>query len=96
MMKPSLLLSMGLLFLSATAQKKNKIDPMVAQLNTTKNETITFLNNRYDLDKKTALQIWDFAEVGYKENKSAALHVQHLKEAGFKVETGVALSLIHI
>ena len=90
MRKPTLLLSMVLLFLSATAQKKNKIDPMVAQLNTTKNETITFLNNRYDLDKKTALQIWDFAEVGYKENKSAALHVQHLKEAGFKVETGVA------
>ena len=90
MMKPSLLLSMVILFLSATAQKKNKIDPMVTQLNTIKNETITFLNNRYDLDKKTALQIWDFAEVGYKETKSAALHVQHLKEAGFKVETGVA------
>lgn len=63
---------------------------MVTQLNTIKNETITFLDNRYDLDKKTALQIWDFAEVGYKETKSAALHVQHLKEAGFKVETGVA------
>ena len=29
MMKPSLLLSMVFLFLSATAQKKNKIDPMV-------------------------------------------------------------------
>ena len=90
MMKPTLLLGMGFLFLSATAQKKNKIDPMVAQLNTTKNESIAFLNKRYDLDKKTALQIWDFAEVGYKETKSAALHVQHLKEAGFKVETGVA------
>ena len=90
MMKPSLLLSMVFLFLSATAQKKNKIDPMVAQLNTIKSETISFLDNRYNLDKKTALQIWDFAEVGYKETKSAALHVQHLKEAGFKVETGVA------
>jgi len=90
MMKPTLLLSMVVLFLSATAQKKNKIDPMVAQLNTIKSETISFLDNRYNLDKKTALQIWDFAEVGYKETKSAALHVQHLKEAGFKVETGVA------
>ncbi len=90
MMKPSLLLSMVFLFLSATAQKKNKIDPMVAQLNTIKSETITFLDNRYNLDKKTALQIWDFAEVGYKEVKSAALHIQHLRDAGFTVETGVA------
>ena len=81
-MKPTLLLSMFILFLSATAQKKNKIDPMVAQLNTIKNETITFLDNRYDLDKKTALQIWDFAEVGYKETKSSALHLSliHISE----------------
>jgi aminobenzoyl-glutamate utilization protein B len=90
MLKPTLLLGMGILFLSASAQKKNKIDPMLAQLNTMKTETINFLNDRYDVDKKTALQIWDFAEVGYKETKSAALHVQHLKDAGFKVETGVA------
>ena len=48
------------------------------------------MNASYDADKKTALQIWDFAEVGYKEVKSSALHVQHLKEAGFTVETGVA------
>ncbi|MCX6331338.1 MAG: amidohydrolase [Bacteroidetes bacterium] len=89
-MKPIFIV--GLLFCSffTYAQKKNKIDPNVAQLNETKNETITFLNNRYDLDKKTALQIWDFAEVGYKETKSSALHVQHLKEAGFTIETGVA------
>ncbi|MGI9137556.1 MAG: amidohydrolase [Sediminibacterium sp.] len=90
MLKPTLLLGMGILFLSASAQKKNKIDPMLAQLNTMKTETINFLNDRYVVDKKTALQIWDFAEVGYKETKSAALHVQHLKDAGFKVETGVA------
>lgn len=44
----------------------------------------------YESDKKTALQIWDFAEMGYKETKSAALHVANLKSAGFTVETGVA------
>ena len=90
MMKPTLLLGMGFLFLSASAQKKNKVDPILAQLNDNKSQAINSLTNRYEVDKKTALQIWDFAEVGYKETKSAALHVQHLKEAGFTVETGVA------
>ena len=82
----------AMLFLSfgAWAQKKTKLDPATAQINTNKETAIAALNNAYDADKKTALQIWDFAEVGYKETKSAALHVQHLKEAGFKVETGVA------
>jgi aminobenzoyl-glutamate utilization protein B len=68
------------------AQKKTKVDPVEA----TKEAAINALNGSYEADKKTALQIWDFAEVGYKEVKSAALHVQHLKEAGFTVETGVA------
>ena len=39
---------------------------------------------------KTALQIWDYAEVGYQETRSSALLQQHLKEAGFSVEPGVA------
>ncbi len=77
-----------LLFISfgAWAQKKTKLDPIQAS----KEAAINALNESYEADKKTALQIWDFAEVGYKEVKSAALHVQHLKEAGFSVETGVA------
>ena len=90
MIKPTLFLGMGFLFLSATAQQKNKVNPMLAQVNTNKTEAIHHLDTRYDEDKKTALQIWDFAEVGYKETKSAALHVQHLRQAGFTVETGVA------
>jgi len=82
----------GLLLASLTslAQKKSKLDPSAAAVNANKEATIKALNANYDADKKTALQIWDFAEVGYKENKSSALHVQHLKDAGFTVETGVA------
>ena len=72
------------------AQKKNKVDPATQQINANKEATLAALNNAYEADKKTALQIWEFAEVGYKENKSAALHVQNLKAAGFTVETGVA------
>lgn len=37
-----------------------------------------------------ALQIWDWAEMGYKEEKSAALLQQTLEEAGFEITTGVA------
>ena len=44
----------------------------------------------YDVYKKTALQIWNYAEVGYKEVKSSALLQQLLRDKGFTVETGVA------
>ena len=86
------ILMIGLLFstVAASAQKKSKPDPMEAQINLSKTAVINTLNNSYEADKKTALQIWNFAEVGYKETKSAALHVQNLKAAGFTVETGVA------
>jgi aminobenzoyl-glutamate utilization protein B len=37
-----------------------------------------------------ALQIWNFAEVGYQEEKSSALLQQQLRAAGFDVKAGVA------
>jgi len=45
---------------------------------------------KYDEYKKIALQIWDYAEVGYKEEKSTALLQQELKNNGFTVQAGVA------
>lgn len=48
------------------------------------------------LDAKTdhygnlAHQIWELAELGYKEDKSSALLQQELKQAGFTIENGVA------
>jgi aminobenzoyl-glutamate utilization protein B len=89
-MKHFLICGLVLVALNSNAQKKTKLDPSVAALNATKDAAIKSLTANYEADKTTALQIWDFAEVGYKENKSAALHIQHLKEAGFTVETGVA------
>ena len=89
-MKHFLICGLMLVALSSIAQKKNKLDPAAAAVNANKEAALKSLTTNYDADKKTALQIWDFAEVGYKENKSAALHVQHLKDAGFTVETGVA------
>ena len=35
-------------------------------------------------------QIWEFAEVGYKETRSAALLAGELKKAGFQVQEGYA------
>jgi len=84
------MLSLVLLSVQVIAQKKSKIDPATQQVNANKEAAMVALSNAYEADKKTALQIWEYAEVGYKEVKSAALHVQHLKDAGFTVETGIA------
>ena len=89
-MKRILIASLVLLSMQLMAQKKNKIDPATQKVNANKEAALKALSNAYEADKKTALQIWDYAEVGYKEVKSAALHIQHLREAGFTVETGVA------
>ena len=89
-MKRFLIGGLALVALNSNAQKKTKLDPTAAAVNANKEAVIKSLTANYEADKTTALQIWDFAEVGYKENKSAALHVQHLKDAGFTVETGVA------
>jgi aminobenzoyl-glutamate utilization protein B len=37
-----------------------------------------------------AMQIWNFAELGYQETKSSTLLQKILKDAGFKITTGVA------
>jgi aminobenzoyl-glutamate utilization protein B len=39
---------------------------------------------------RVARQIWEWAEVGYKEEKSSALLASELQKAGFKVTKGVA------
>lgn len=89
-MKRILMMSLVLLSVQVIAQKKSKIDPANQQVNANKEAVLVALSSAYEADKKTALQIWEYAEVGYKEIKSAALHVQHLKDAGFAVETGIA------
>ncbi len=53
-------------------------------------EAINNLQEQYNNYKNIALQIWDYAEVGYKEVKSSALLQQTLQQAGFKVTANVA------
>ena len=46
-----------------------------------KNESATTIQAGYDAYKKIALGIWDYAELGYKENKSTAAFVELLEGA---------------
>ncbi|MDP3394279.1 amidohydrolase [Sediminibacterium sp.] len=79
-----------LITMNSYAQKRSSPNTAETAINNAKAAAIQFLEGSYAADKRTALQIWDYAELGYKETKSAALHIQNLKEAGFTVETGVA------
>jgi aminobenzoyl-glutamate utilization protein B len=63
-MKRILLLACVLFSLQVVAQKKTKADPATQQVNANKEAALAALNNAYEADKKTALQIWEYAEVG--------------------------------
>ncbi|MFM1794115.1 MAG: hypothetical protein RL642_500, partial [Bacteroidota bacterium] len=71
----------------AYAQKKKTVVPANEPLNT---ESMKMLDGGYEQYKQVALQIWDHAELGYKEVKSSALLQETLKKEGFSVEPGVA------
>ena len=75
-----------LFFGSGSAQKK----PAPVNNTAVKTEAITDIQSKYDDYKKIALQIWDYAEVGYKEVKSSALHQKTLQDNGFSIQAGVA------
>jgi aminobenzoyl-glutamate utilization protein B len=81
------LLLIILLFVFSTLQAQNKTANAADALKT---ETDQSIQSKYNDYKKIALQIWDYAEVGYKEMKSSALHQQTLKDNGFDVKAGVA------
>ncbi|MEY3177803.1 MAG: hypothetical protein RJB42_44, partial [Bacteroidota bacterium] len=55
-----------------------------------KTESMKMIDGGYDQYKQVALQIWENAELGYKEVKSSALLQETLKKEGFSVESGVA------
>jgi len=75
------------LFLNVSAQKKKTV---INPNEVLKNEAISDIQSKYADYRKIAFQIWDYAEVGYKEVKSSALHQKTLQEAGFTVQAGVA------
>lgn len=72
--------------ISSHAQKKS---PAVNN-DAVKTLAMADIQARYEEYKNTALQIWNFAEVGYKEVKSSALLQKTLQDNGFTVQAGVA------
>jgi aminobenzoyl-glutamate utilization protein B len=71
---------------SANAQKKNAKNPNDAL----KEQAKADIQTKYTEYKDIALQIWNYAEVGYKEVKSSALLQKTLSDNGFTVQAGVA------
>lgn len=57
---------------------------------TLKKRALTNLDKNQDGYQKIALQIWDYAEVGFKEYKSTILLQKELQRNGFRIDTGVA------
>ena len=78
------LLSLALLF-NCQAQNKNS-----KSIELLKNETAAAIQSGYDEYRKIALTIWDYAELGFKENMSSELLQNTLRKNGFSVETGVS------
>src|SRR5690348_16363771 len=62
----------------------------IAQDSALKTRAIADIQSHYNDYKTIALQIWDYAEVGYKEVKSSALLQKTLTDNGFSVKAGVA------
>jgi aminobenzoyl-glutamate utilization protein B len=55
----------------------------------TRSNILKTLDSRAPRYAQMGRQIWEFAELGYKETKSSALLQAELRQAGFKLETGV-------
>lgn len=72
---------------SLLAQKPNAASDSKARL---KSEAAADIQAGYNDYKKIALQIWDYAEVGYREIKSSALLQETLQKNGFTIRSGVA------
>jgi len=62
----------------------------VASAQKTKPEIVKAIDVKSAQYSTIAKQIWDYAEVGYKEVKSSALLQETLASEGFKIEKGVA------
>jgi aminobenzoyl-glutamate utilization protein B len=79
----TLLLCGWLVITAAQAQKA----PANAKLKT---QAIADIQAQHEAYKQIALQIWGYAEVGYKEKESSALLQKTLTDNGFSVQAGVA------
>jgi len=75
-----------LFVLNLIAQKKST----TKSIELIKKEAIQEIQTNHDQYKEIAMQIWNNAELGFKEIKSTALLQEKLKQEGFSIESGVA------
>jgi aminobenzoyl-glutamate utilization protein B len=78
------------IFFSASFYNASSQNKSIAGIEKLKEEAIRNIQSGYSVYKGIALQIWDYAEVGYKEEKSSALLQKTLRENGFDVKANVA------
>ncbi|MBS1946801.1 MAG: amidohydrolase [Bacteroidetes bacterium] len=83
-----LIIALCLVAISSTYAQKKKNTP--GEDEKLKKQAVGDLQLKFGDYKKMALDIWSYAEVGYKEYKSSALLQQTLKDDGFSIEAGVA------
>src|SRR5258708_6093834 len=83
---------LGMFFLHSIALQAQPTPPtpFFSTDTNSKAQAITDIQSHYEEYKKIALQIWDYAEVGYKEVKSSALLKKTLSANGFRVKGGVS------
>lgn len=86
-MKFYLLLLLCIITSCCAVAQKNTAGKTIDAL---KAEAATGIQSDYSAYKKIALQIWNYAEPGFKENKSSLLLQQTLQQNGFTVTAGVA------
>ena len=53
-------------------------------------DVLNSINSHKEKFSEVALEIWDYAELGYQENKSANLLAESLEQEGFKISKGLA------
>ncbi len=86
MKKQALFVIVFILSIAVAAQKKSITNPF----DKVKVQALQDIQQHYEEYKKTALQIWDYAELGYKEKNSSALLQKLLTDNGFTLDAGVA------
>jgi aminobenzoyl-glutamate utilization protein B len=86
-MKIILLSILSLLAVYNSSAQNNNVAKTADAL---KMEAAKKIQDSYSIYKEIALNIWDYAEPGFKENKSSLLLQNTLGDNGFNVEPGVA------
>ena len=78
----ALMVAFSLAFLSTTASADDAL--------------LKFIEARRAADRTVALQLWNWAEVGYQEEQSSARLQKELRDAGFSIKAGVEIGRAHV